>query len=394
VKRLTPAQARRIALAAQGFSDKRPSGPVGVRHFRRVMDRMTILQLDSVNVLCRSHFLPVLARLGPFDRDKLDRYLYHSREHFEFLGHEASLTSQELQPLLRHRARRPRPWLERMNAERPGYIEAVYEEVAERGPVSVKELSDPGGRTGPWWGLSKGKLALEALYVTGRLAIHERDRAFVTAYDVPERVIRPEILGRPEPDEAEACKELLVLGARSHGVGTATDIADYFRLKMPVVRPLLAQLVAEGRLEEVEVAGWKDTAYLDPEARRPRSVPGRALLSPFDPVVWFRPRAERLFDFHYRIEIYVPEPKRVYGYYVLPFLLGEELVGRVCLKADRQAGILRVRGSYAEDGVDTIRVARELAEALHEMAAWLDLGDVAVEPKGDLAPALAAAGGG
>ena len=387
------AQARRIALAAQGFADKAPSGAPDVRHLRRVMERMTILQLDSVNVVCRSHFLPVLARLGPYDRDKLDHYLYHSREHFEFLGHEASITSQDLQPLLRHRADRRFQFVAELEAEQPGYLDAVRDEVAAQGPLSVKELSDPGQRTGPWWGLSKGKLALEGLFRTGRLAIHGRNKAFVTSYDLPERVLQPEVLDRPTPHTARANEELLLLGARSHGIGTDADLADYFRIKVTTARPLLAKLVDQGRLERVDVRGWSEPAYLHPEARRPRSVPGGALLSPFDPVVWYRPRGERLWDFHYRIEIYVPEPKRVYGYYVLPFLLDEELVGRVDLKADRKAQVLRVRGSYTQDGADPIRVARELADSLAEMAAWLGLDDVVIEPKGDLAGQLRSAVG-
>ncbi len=357
------------------------------------MERMTVLQLDSVNVICRSHFLPILARLGPYDRDKLDRYLYHSGEHFEFLSHEASITSQDLQPLLRHRADRELKFLARLKSEQPGYLEAVRDEVAANGPLSIKELSDPGKRTGPWWGMPKGKLALEGLYYNGRLAIHERNRAFVTSYDLPERVLRPDVLDQPTPTTDEARKEMLVLGARSHGIGTDADLADYFRLKVTVARPLLAQLVDEGRLEQVQVAGWDEPAYLHPEAKHPRSVPAKALLSPFDPVVWYRPRGERLWDFFYRIEIYVPEPKRVYGYYVLPFLLDEELVGRIDLKADRKAGVLRVRGSYTQDGADPVRVARELTGSLVEMAEWLGLDDIAVEPKGDLAADLSAAVG-
>ncbi len=386
--RLSIAQARRIALAAQGFTDRKPAGQADVRHLRRVMDRMTVLQLDSVNVVCRSHFLPILARLGPYDRDRLDRYLYRGDEHFEFISHEASITSQELQPLLRHRMGKRRRWLDTLNAEHPGYAEAVHEEVAASGPLSVKELSDPGGRTGPWWGLSKGKIALEALYVTGRLAVHNRDRAFVTSYDLPERVLRADVLDRPTPTDDEAVTELTLLAARSHGIGTDADLADYFRVNVTTIRPILARLVEQGRLHQVDVAGWSEPAYLHPEAKRPRSVPGRALLSPFDPVVWYRPRGERLWDFHYRIEIYVPEPKRVYGYYVLPFLLDEELVGRVDLKADRKAGVLRVRGSYTQDGADRVRVARELAGSLEEMAGWLGLDQVAVEDRGDLAPEL------
>ncbi len=381
-------QARRIALAAQGFNDPKPTGPVTARQFRRVMDRMAILQLDSVNVLCRSHYLPVLARLGPYDRDKLNRYLYHSNQNFEFLSHEASITSQDVQPLLRHRARTRRRWVEAIERDLPGYVGAVFDEVSERGAVSVKDLTDPGGRTGPWWGHSKGKRALECLYVTGRLSIKERTNMFVTVYDLPDRVLRPEVLAEPEPELDDAHEQMLLLGAKSHGIGTATDIADYFRLKMPVARPLLAKLVESGALEQVSVEGWKEPAYLHPEAKRPRSVTGTALLTPFDPVVWFRPRALRLFDFHYRIEIYVPEPKRVHGYYVLPFLLDEELVGRVDLKADRKTGVLRVRGAYAEEGADKVRVASEMSGSLFEMAAWLGLDDVAVERRGDLASHL------
>lgn len=390
---MKPAQARRIALGAQGFSRSRPGGAANSRQFRRAMDQMAILQLDSVNVICRSHYLPMLARLGPYDRTKLDRYLYRSGEHFEYLSHEASITSQRNQPLLRHRYRARRKWVERAEAEMPGYVRAVLDEVNEYGPLSVKELRDPGDRTGPWWGYSKGKQALECLYLTGRLAIRERTPNFVTVYDRPDRVFEPETLALDEPPEAEAQREMLLLGARSHGIGTATDLADYFRLRMPVARPLLADLVAEGRLEQVEVAGWTEPAYLHPEAARPRKIVGRALLSPFDPVVWFRPRAERLFDFHYRIEIYVPEAKRQYGYYVLPFLLDGALVGRVDLKSDRAERVLRVRGAWAEEDivepVDRDRVATELAAALSEMAEWLELDGVSVEPRGDLARELA-----
>ena len=213
---------------------------------------------------------------------------------------------------------------------------------------------------------------------------------FVSAYDLPERVITPEVLAIETPPDAEAQRQLLLLGARGHGIGTATDIADYFRIRMPVARPLLAELVDEGRLEPVEVEGWSEPAFLHPDATRPRRITGRALLSPFDPVVWFRPRAERLFGFRYRIEIYVPAEKRVHGYYVLPFLLDDELVARVDLKADRASRTLLVRGSFAEPDVDLPRVSAALADALVEMAQWLDLDDVAVEPNGDLAPRLAA----
>ncbi len=388
--RLSLAAARRIALAAQGFTDPRPAGPVTARHYKRVLERMSVLQLDSVNVVCRSHYLPVLARLGRYDRGALDRFLYRSGHAFEYVSHEASITAQDLHPLFRWRMSRHRWRVHQVaEADTSPYVQAVLEEVAADGPLSVKELTDPGARTGPWWGRSRGKVALEHLYVTGRLAIAERSPQFVTRYDLPERVIRPEVLTAPAVEEREAQRALLLLGARSHGIGTAADLADYFRLPMPVARPLLAELVAAGELEQVEVTGWPEPAYLHPEARRPRAVPARALLSPFDPVVWFRPRAERLFGFRYRIEIYVPGHQRVHGYYVLPFLLGDELVARVDLKADRAAGALLVRGAYAEAGVDHTRIATELAASLAELATWLDLTSITVEPRGDLAPALA-----
>lgn len=355
---------------------------------------MTILQLDSVNVLARSHFLPMFARLGPYDRDRLDRWIWRSGENHEYLSHEASITSMDLYPLLQHRMRQRR-WKSAVQFENdhPDYLAAVIDEIAQRGPLSVSDLSDPGGRSGPWWGWSKGKLALEVLYVSGRLAIHERTKTFLTVYDLPERVIPETLTGASELDDAEAQRQMLLLSARSLGIGTATDIADYFRLKMPIARPLIEQLAADGALEPVAVPGWKDPAYLHPEAAHPRSVSAATFLSPFDPVVWCRPRAERLFDFTYRIEIYVPEPKRVYGYYVLPFLLDDRLVGRVDLKADRKAGLLLARSAFAEPGVDTARVARAMADQLGVMAEWLGLDGVEVSRRGDLASSLRAAVG-
>jgi uncharacterized protein YcaQ len=391
MKRMSMRAARRVALAAQGFADPSPKGPVTVRHLRRVMARMTILQLDSVNVVCRSHYLPFWSRLGPYDRDRLDRFLYRSGENFEYLSHEASITAQELYPYLRWRMTRTR-WRQgvALETEVPAYIQGVLDEVAERGPLTIKDLTDPGRRSGPWWGRPKGKVALEWLHVSGRLAIAERNAQFVTAYDLPQRVIRPEVMDAPAVEETEAKRALLLLAARSHGIGTAADLADYFRLPLSEARPLLAELVKRGDLEPVEVEGWSEPALVHPEARRPRRIAARALLSPFDPVVWFRPRAERLFDFTYRIEIYVPEDKRVHGYYVLPFLLDGELVARVCLKADRRDRALLARSAFAEDGVDRGRVAYELARSLEEMARWLDLDGVDALPRGDLAPELAA----
>ncbi len=391
VRHLSIQRARRIALAAQGFTDPVPKGPVTVRAFRRALDRMTILQLDSVNVVCRSHFLPMYARLGPYDRDKLDQWIWRSGENLEYLSHEASITKMELQPLLRERMTQRR-WkgADELAQREPEYVASVIEQVDQLGPLSISDLQNKGDRTGPWWGMSKGKVCLELSYVRGALAIHERTKTFLIVYDLTHRVVRPEIYDLPDPDPSEANKQMLMLGAKSLGVGTDRDIADYFRLKMPVARPLIAELVEEGLLEPVSVQGWSETAYLHPEAKAPRSVNARALLSPFDPVVWFRPRAERLFDFHYRIEIYVPEPKRIYGYYVLPFLLGEEIVGRVDLKADRKAGQLLARGVFGEEGIDQADVAPALAKTLMEMAEWLGLDGVTVAKKGNLARAVKA----
>lgn len=389
---LSVAQARRIALGAQGFADPRPTGRVDARHFRRVMDRMQILQLDSVNVVCRSHFLPVFARVGPYDRDRLDHWIWRSGENHEYLSHEASITSIDLYPLLRHRMdTRGSRRLEDLAKKDAEYLAAVIEEIERRGPLSVKDLSDPGGRTGPWWGHSKGKVALHGLYVAGQLSVHERTKTFLTVYDLPSRAIPGELLGAPEIELEEVERQMLMMGAKAHGIGTASDIADYFRLKMPRARPQLAALVEEGMLDVVEVDGWIEPAYLHPEAKRPRSINARALLSPFDPVVWFRPRAQRLFDFHYRIEIYVPEPKRVHGYYVLPFLLGDELVARVDVKADRKTGRLLAKAAYLEPSQDADVVAPAMAQTLHEMAEWLGLDAVRVGRRGDLAGALSTA---
>ncbi len=392
VQRLSSAQARRIALAAQGFADPRPTGAVDARHFRRALARMQVLQLDSVNVLCRSHFLPMFARLGPYDRTRLDRWIWRSGENHEYLAHEASITPMHLHPLLRWRMETGR-WKAGLELERtqPDYLAAVLAQIEREGPRSIKELDDPGARSGPWWGMPRGKLALEWLYVTGRLSIHRRDHQFTTHYDLPERVVPESIRKDPTPDRSAAQRELLLLGARAHGVGTAADLADYFRLRMPVARPLLQELVDEGRLQQVEVDGWTEPAYLDPAARRPRSIDVTTVLSPFDPVVWYRPRAERLFGFRYRIEIYVPEPKREYGYYVLPFLMGDRLVGRVDLKADRASGRLLVRGAFVEAHAEPDEVAEALADHLAELGSWLGLGAVDVAPNGDLAPALRAA---
>ncbi len=386
MRTLTLPQARRIALAAQGFAEPRPAGRIDIRHFRRVIKRINLLQLDSVNVAVRAHYMPMFSRLGAYDRSTLDAWI-NGPEMFEYLGHVASVMPTDDLPMLRHRMRNRKAYSRSREVMRnhPEYFDQVYEEVAERGPLTVSDLSDPGSRTGPWWGHGRGKVALDWLYVTGRLTIRGRTPNFVSIYDLPERVFSPDLLGR-ELSKEEAQREMLVRGARAHGVGTLADLADYYRITHAGAR--LAELVEDGQLEEVAVESWKQPAYLNPEARRPRNMRARALLAPFDPVVWFRDRTERLFNFHYRIEIYVPEPDRRFGYYVYPFLLGDELVGRVDLKADRKAGVLRALGTYVEDGQDPSRVAPELAAELRLMAAWLGLAEVHVSNKGNLSAAL------
>jgi uncharacterized protein len=390
MRRLTLDQARRYALGAQGFADPRPSGRVDVRHFRKVVDRIGLVQLDSVNVFSRTHYMPFFARLGSYDREALDAWLWGSGEMFEYWGHEASLIPTRDHSLWRWRMNGTFNWqrLETMRQEHPEYLDEVLSQVRERGPLRTAELHDPGERDGTsMWGWSKGKVALEALFMGGKVSTATR-RNFVRMYDLSERVIPAEHYDVDDLDPEEAQSGLLLRAARSMGVATAADIADYPRIRMPQARPLIERLAAAGELIEVEVEGWGKNAYLHPEATMPRRVEGRALLSPFDNLVWFRERVERMWDFHYRIEIYVPEPKRVYGYYVLPFLLDGDLVARVDLKTDRKAGALLVKGAFSEPEVDRTRVARELRAELETVASWLGLSEVKVSRKGDLGPVL------
>ena len=387
---LSADQARRIALAAQGLADPRPAGRVDARHLRRVLDRLGQLQIDSVNVLSRSHYLPVFARLGPYPRELLDRLSWGPRaELFEYWGHAASLISLPLQPALRWRmeANRHATSLQR----RPELVDEVRALVAAKGPIGAGVTGEARpNRPGEMWNWSDGKVALEYLFGAGEVATAGRPH-FERLYDLAERVIPPDVLSLPTPPEADARRELVRVSARSLGVATVKDLADYFRLRVDNTRERALELVEAGELLPVRVDGWADPAYLWAGARIPRRVSGRALLSPFDSLVWERARTERLFDFRYRIEIYTPAAKRVFGYYVLPFLLGESLVGRVDLKADRAGRRLLVRGAYAEHPTPPPDVAAELAEELALMAGWLGLDAVVVEPRGDLAPRLAAA---
>ncbi|MGE0877172.1 MAG: winged helix-turn-helix domain-containing protein [Acidimicrobiia bacterium] len=391
---LSLAQARRIALAAQGFSQSRPNGAVDRRHVRKVFDRIGLIQIDSVNVLVRSQELPLFARLGAHRRDLLPS-MAASGELFEYWGHEASLLPVSLHPLLRWRmdeARRGNTWhgLARLAREKPAFVEDVFDQVRDRGPIATSDLTHGNERSGTWWGWSDAKRAMEYLFWCGRITARRRPNNFERVYDIPERMIPAPILAAPTPPDDEAQRELLMIAARGHGLATATDLADYFRIKPAVARPLIASLVEDGRLEPVSVEGWRQLAYLDPNAHTPRKIDARALLSPFDSLVWERSRNERFFDFHYRIEIYTPAHKRIFGYYVLPFLLGDQLVARVDLKADRQASALLVHGAYAEPAVhaDPEVIAEPLLDELELMAAWLGLERVAIGDRGDITPPL------
>lgn len=387
MRRLTRDQVRRAHIAAQGLAAPRPKAP-GFREVKRAIRTVGALQIDSVNVVERAHQLTLFSRLGSYDPDLLWRAL-RERDIFEYWAHMASFSPVEDWPLLRHRMEAEREWgaIRRLQAEAPGYLDAVHRELVERGPLTTSDLEDPGDRRGPWWGWADGKHVLEWFLMTGRATVAER-RNFTRYYDITERVIPARYREAPAVPEEEARRTLLLRAAERLGVGTGKDLADYYRYRFTECRPAIRDLVAEGRLVEVEIEGVSEPAYLHPGARLPRAVEARALLNPFDPMVWFRPRTEQIYGFHYRIEIYTPEPKRQFGYYVFPFLLGDQLVGRVDLKADRKAGVLRVPGAFLEEGQDPARVAPHLAVELGEMARWLGLGEIAVGTRGDLAPAL------
>jgi uncharacterized protein YcaQ len=395
---LTADEARRVALAAQGFGGKPTAGRSPWSAVSKTIDTMGFLQLDSVNVLVRSHYLPAFARLGDYDSAGIDRHgfaLGKPHTMFEYWAHEACLLPMQFQPLLRWRMERARRLQGHTEArashhrEMRAYYRAILKEVARRGPIAASDLEDPGERSGPWWGWHKGKGALERLFHTGEVTSAGRRGGFERVYDVPERVIPAEILALPTPKERDAIRTLTAVSAAALGVATEADIRDYFRLPIPECRAAIAELVEEGTLVPASVEGWDKSAYLAADAAKPSRATPTALLSPFDPLVCFRPRTERLFDFHYRIEIYTPQAKRKYGYYVLPFLHRGRLKGRIDLKAEREAGVLAVRGAHAEKGVDGDGLAPDLAAELRRMAKWLGLADIRVSPNGDLAGALA-----
>ncbi|MDE2385975.1 MAG: YcaQ family DNA glycosylase [Alphaproteobacteria bacterium] len=395
-ERLSQAEARRIALSAQGFRQQPRDKSAGWARLASTIDEMHLLQIDSVNVLTRSHYLPLFSRLGAYDRATLDKRTLAKtgRTVFECWAHEASLVPLPLHPLMRWRHARARKGdgkyggFDRFAREEKAFLAKTLAFIEKNGPVRAAEIPGAGQSAGGWWGWSKGKIAIECLFDHGHVTTAQRDN-FERLYDVPERVIPQSILALPTPDEAEAFQQLMLMAAGALGIATGIDLRDYFRLPVAEARAALLALVASGKLVEVGVDGWAKPAYLLPEAKLPRKAGGQALLSPFDPLVWNRERAERLFNFHYRIEIYTPEAKRKFGYYVLPFLMGEEIVGRVCLKADREAGVLRANAIHAEEMADHATVAPALAEELARMAGWLGLEGVEAGKKGNLARALA-----
>ncbi|MET0687325.1 MAG: crosslink repair DNA glycosylase YcaQ family protein [Solirubrobacteraceae bacterium] len=388
---LSLAQARRVALAAQGFADPQPAGAPSGWAVRRLFDRVGLVQIDSVNVLSRAHYLPLFSRVGPYDRELMDRGAHYApRKLFEYWGHEASLIPVGLQPLLRWRMERAHDdaWggMRRVQEERPELVADVLDEVRERGPIAASELEaeERPKRTGPWWDWSDVKRAIEFLFWSGQVTSARR-RGFERLYDVPERVLPAEVIATPTPSVEEAQRGLVRVAARSMGVASERDLRDYFRLPTAEAKERIAELVEAGELLPVTVEGWRNHAYLDPGARFPRRVDACAVLGPFDSLIWERDRVERLFGFRYRIEIYVPAEKRVHGYYVLPFLLGERLVARADLKADRQAGVLRVQAAHAEEGAPA-GTAERLRERLEAMAGWLGLEHgLEVVGRGDLA---------
>lgn len=387
---ISPAAARRLALAAGGFG--RPPASVGTRQVNLLLQRLGVLQIDSVNVFERSHYLIPFARLGPYDRGLLDRLTFGRKApYIEYWAHVAAFIPVTDWPLFRWRMKRYEAGLELEWFEAHADIVTwVLKELENKGPMRASEIEhDANERRGPWWGWSDVKIALELLFRRGTVVSDGRER-FERRYGLPEHVLPPDVLAT-EISEADAQRRLIEKAAIALGVATEGDLADYYRMGRADTKATVADLVEAGILNPVTVPGWKDQAYLHRDTRVPRKMHATALLSPFDPIVWERKRTERMFGFHYRIEIYTPEPKRQFGYYSLPVLIDDEVVGRIDLKSDRKDGVLRVQSAWVEDGRDPGRVTERILPVLRDAANWQGLDSISVTGKGTLSPALAAA---
>ncbi len=386
---MTPLEARRIALAAQGFTHQDRDRKTDWRHIAGTIEDLHLLQIDSVNVLVRSHYLPLFSRLGNYSRETLDaRSLAKTKRHmFECWAHEASLVPLSLHPLMRWRMERARKGdgnykaYDQFTREEADFLKSTLDFIEKNGPSTASEIPGAGKGSVGWWNWSKGKLAMETLFDHGLVTTSHRD-GFERIYDLTDRVIPADIRNLPTPPEQEAFDTLMLMAAKALGIGTEFDLRDYFRLPVKDAKESLQRLVSRKELIEVSVEGWDKPAYVRPDVRKARKAGGTALLSPFDPLVWHRDRAERIFGFDYRIEIYTPEPKRKYGYYVLPFLNGDRLVGRVCLKADREESVLRANQIHIEPHADPTETAQALATELKRMQRWLGLESIAAAQQG------------
>ena len=395
---------KRIAIRAQGLSGKRSETPATLDDVSRSIRAMGLLQIDSVNVCVRSHYMPLFSRLGNYDQGLLDQLAYKEKSIFETWAHAACFVPVEDHRLFRQRMgtedlqqriarmvkEKPGHRISKLVTERPGFLEDVLDQVRNRGELTASDLEGAGKRSGPWWGYTSGKIAMEWHFAVGTVSIADR-RNFARYYDLTERVIPAEYLNGSIPSIEESHREMMRLAVQAHGVGTAEDFADYYHLKNAQAKARLGELAESGEIQMVNVEGWDEPGYapLNIESTEPANA--RALLTPFDPLVWNRDRIERIFDFFYRIEIYVTEPKRQYGYYVYPFVLDDDLVARVDLKAERDKSVLRVKGAFAEEGQDHENVAANLADELRLMASWLGLERVVAGRKGNLIPELRAA---
>ena len=378
---LSIADARRIALAAQGFDTARPKTKATQRHVDALISRLGVIQIDSVNVLVRSQELPLFARLGNHDRNAIPKAT-EAQKLFEYWGHEAALLPVDLHPLFRWKMNAARTgkvthWgLTSFYEENKAFVKRTLKHVTTNGPTTSRELSTRTEKKGTWWDWDEAKVALEYLFLTGQLMSRGRGADFARIYDTPERVLPQRVFDAATPSERDARKQLLVRSAIAQGVATASDLADYYRQKPAAVKPLIAELVEEGELRTVLVDGWTEKAFVHRDAKLPKQLHATALLSPFDSLVWCRPRNERLFNFHYRIEIYTPKEKRKFGYYVLPFMMNGEMVGRVDLKADRANSRLLVLSVHTEPDVKRSAINDALIVELQEMASWLGLENI------------------